>query len=85
MGMVNDHMQKYTDIPPIVFNLNKEIDDKECRPLRKENSVFINAKCNAASKGVLRLSVESQAKVRKAIKCTLEHHEPNVKHRYLTN
>ena len=81
MGMVNDHMKEYTDIPPIVFNLDKEIDDKECKP--KKNSVFINARCNAASKGVLNLSVESRVDVRKALECTLEHHEPNTKHQRL--
>ena len=68
--------------PTDPLHLNKEINDKECKPLRKQNSVFINAKCNAAFKGVLRLSVESRPDVRKAIERTLEHHEPDAKHHY---
>ena len=50
IGMVNSHMAEYTDIPPIPFSLNKAIDNRECKPLRKKNSVFIDAKSNAASK-----------------------------------
>ena len=46
-------MAEYTDIPPIPFSLNKAIDSRDCKPLRKKNSVFIDAKFNAASKGVL--------------------------------
>ena len=82
MGMVNDHMKEFTDIPPIVFSLDKEIDDKRCKPIRKENSTYIQARCNAASRGILNLSVESRPDVRQAIERTLEHHEPGIKHHY---
>ena len=82
IGMVNSHMAEYTDIPPIPFSLDKATDTRECKPLRKKNSLFIEAKPNAASKGVLSLSVESRPEVREAIERTLNHHEPNAPHHY---
>ena len=82
IGMVNSHMAEYTDIPPIPFSLNKAIDSRDCKPLRKQNSIFIDAKPNAASKGTLHLSVESWPEVREAIERTLKHHEPDAPHHF---